>query len=240
MSKSIVHIFGGMGNQMFQYVFYLKLKAEGKEAFINIDFFTYKYSKREHAQKYILRDAFVNIDAPVFSNYMSKVIYSNQIQWRVYKIIRKLFYMKKRVVQTLDFVTSQNIEKINPRKKTLHYRDYWIDTKHFFGIEEVVRSAFSFNIENVTGQNRALIKEMAKHESVSIHVRRGDYLSEPFLSKFCQPDYYEKAIKIIEKNILLPIIIFSPTILNGAKIISGIWAQHRLSIGIPVNAATSI
>lgn len=38
MSKSIVHIFGGMGNQMFQYVFYLKLKSEGKETFINIDF----------------------------------------------------------------------------------------------------------------------------------------------------------------------------------------------------------
>lgn len=135
---------------------------------------------------------------------MSKVIYSNQIQWRVYKIIRKLFYLKKRVVQTLDFVTSQNIENIDLRKKTLHYRDYWINTKYFIGIEEVVRSTFSFNIENVTGKNKLLLKKMAKHESVSIHVRRGDYLKDPFLSKFCQPDYYEKAIQIIKEKYSTP------------------------------------
>lgn len=54
----------------------------------------------------------------------------------------------------------------------------------------------------MTGENAALAREMEEMESVSIHVRRGDYLSQTYSGRFLclDRDYYVPAVEEIRKH----------------------------------------
>ena len=51
---------------------------------------------------------------------------------------------------------------------------YWQSEKYFESIEDIIRNVFTF--PEASEQNKAIAREMAASTSVSIHVRRGDYL----------------------------------------------------------------
>ena len=56
-------------------------------------------------------------------------------------------------------------------------------------------------------KNQKLAEEMGNCQSVSMHIRRGDYLNEENKAMFgniCTDAYYEKAIKIIEETVENP------------------------------------
>lgn len=79
-------------------------------------------------------------------------------------------------------------------KDTLYYEGYWHD-KRFF--EDFV-SCLNFREDIIiSDQNKTVLQRIKSSNSISIHVRRGDYLNPEFEAKFahsCPPEYYHKAI----------------------------------------------
>ena len=61
-----------------------------------------------------------------------------------------------------------------------------------------MRKSFSFKLELISNKNLSLAKTIRETNSVSIHVRRGDYLMEIGWDT-CNLEYYNKAIKYIEQ-----------------------------------------
>lgn len=70
-----------------------------------------------------------------------------------------------------------------------------------------IRLVFKFPHDNDT-RNRKLAKEMEMNQSVSIHVRRGDYQSKLvwrlLLGDICEKQYYDDAIAYIKKQFSVP------------------------------------
>lgn len=84
------------------------------------------------------------------------------------------------------------------------YAGTWQSEYYFSTSRENIKKVFIF-------KQKLICDEISNSFSVSIHIRRGDYLSSKFASgfaKICTLDYYQKAISFIKKNKLACILYF--------------------------------
>ena len=80
-----------------------------------------------------------------------------------------------------------------------YLRGYWQSERFFQDCKAVIRSDFEFT-SKPTGQNLEIHQEIQETESsISLHVRRGDYLNQKNKSIFssCSQEYYEQAVGLI-------------------------------------------
>lgn len=83
---------------------------------------------------------------------------------------------------------------------------YWQTEKYFADIRPTILADFSFRDEP-TRKNQQLLKAIAQSPSVSIHVRRGDYISNPNANKFHgtkDTAYYQTALQAVLKKVKNP------------------------------------
>lgn len=65
-----------------------------------------------------------------------------------------------------------------------------------------------------------LLNDIVNNESVSIHVRRGDYINNSIVNKIhgvCSIDYYKNASELISQNIRNPIFYIFSDDINWCK-----------------------
>lgn len=82
---------------------------------------------------------------------------------------------------------------------------FWIEEKYLRGRLDEIRKHFRFP-EISDERNKELADKISSCNSVSIHVRRGDYLSAAYESMFASlgRDYYEKAVDHIRRQVENP------------------------------------
>lgn len=122
--------------------------------------------------------------------------------------IRKLsFYTSSyplwRILKRLPHRTTQCFEPSDSRftpslledPRDLYYFGVWQDPRYFNQYKEIIRQEFSWK-DPLDEKNQSFYNQFAAHHTVSIHVRRGDYLKEWRYKGICGVEYYEKAIKL--------------------------------------------
>src|SRR5690606_24638829 len=85
----------------------------------------------------------------------------------------------------------------------LYLNGYWQSPVYFEDHEELIRNEFQFRHEP-TDDVKRLIVRMSECESVAVHVRRGDYVSNPNahgIHGICEADYYERASEIVSDHV---------------------------------------
>ena len=106
--------------------------------------------------------------------------------------------------------------------------DYWQSEDYFKDIEKIIHQDFTFK-KSPEGLNKKLAKQIAQTASVSIHIRRGDYVTSRRTNRFhgtCSPDYYHRCVELIEDKISNPhFFIFGDDIK---------WAKENLEINHPI------
>ena len=83
---------------------------------------------------------------------------------------------------------------------------YWQSEKYFSDIEHIIREEFSFKDEP-DDMNKKILRQIRGANAVSVHIRRGDYVTDPGTAKVhgtCPPDYYRQALALIERKIPAP------------------------------------
>ena len=73
---------------------------------------------------------------------------------------------------------------------------YWQSEKYFNSVLSQIREDFSFRLQ-LKGENMALADRLRETQAISLHVRRGDYASNPQNTSthgLCSLDYYSAAI----------------------------------------------
>jgi hypothetical protein len=101
-------------------------------------------------------------------------------------------------------VTEKLFFRFNPELFKLHgsfYLDgYWQNELYFKDIEKTIRSDFQF-VRPIDERNKNIAELIKNSNSVSIHIRRGDYINNQLYSGICTEDYYQKAIRFINAKL---------------------------------------
>lgn len=184
----IVKMTGQLGNQLFQYAVYRKLQLMGKR--VKLDLSYYKtYPNHNH---------FPVLNIPIeIATRKECLIERDEYSSYIARARRKFFGKRKNVISEIgisEYVYNPNVYNL----KRGYIDGYWQSEKYLEGIEGVLRKEFQFPKPlNNTIINDKVIEEMQNVCSVSIHVRRGDYLGGfPVMNM----EYYTPAIQYFNKK----------------------------------------
>lgn len=196
-----VWIAGGLGNQMFQYAFYKMLESKGNNIGCDLSFF--KNNKAHNG--YELENIF-NIKLKEVDSFVSSVFSSKNL---LLKILRKGLLVGG-IIKKYSYEDSKYHNWIkNKHSKIVYFQGYWQSEKYFKEIEKNIRLEFKFP-EITENRNIELLRRIKIRNSVSVHIRRGDYIGNPYLDGLGSIEYYKESIEYMRKKIENPIfLIFS-------------------------------
>lgn len=188
---------GGLGNQMFQYAAARAL-AKRLNALLAIDL--YPLIKKTHATIRPYELGIFKTDVPIVSTLRGKVLTKarpfvqkhKEFFWRFGFLVDgyAIFYLP--VFETI--------------KGNVIMSGYFQNEKYFKGAEEDIRNDFTFR-HALSEKNKEIAQQFAATGSVSVHIRRGDYVQNAnAASNFvtCDASYYEKAVAYICEKISNP------------------------------------
>ena len=79
---------------------------------------------------------------------------------------------------------------------------YWQSEKYFADYAETIRHDFGIR-HRPSAENAAWLQRIQDSHAVSLHIRRGDYVSDPAANALhgtCGPDYYQRAVDIVQRR----------------------------------------
>lgn len=182
MGINILRYDGGLGNQMFQYAFYLSAKKRVGGIWL-MD----ARSCRGHHNGFELDDLFnLGLSQKCFwGQKIRTLILLSSFEEPLKQELRGSYY------DELDFSHLCGL--------TATYSGYWQSEKYFEDVAPIVKKAFGFPFERMSALTLALAERLRGMNTVAIHVRRGDYLREPERAT-CTPSYYKKSIEFITEK----------------------------------------
>lgn len=188
---SVIKIKGGLGNQMFQYAFFLSIKKKHPFSIYLFDLTESLYCHSGYQFDYLFH---------------TKTLFP----WKVYKRIKKycpwVFHHTKNISQenSLQFNNQyfKHIGTVNI------YDGYWQSEKYFVESSKKIRSLYHFNEKLLNDSTRQLKSSMKEGAYVSVHIRHGDYLSLSDHLGICKISYYQKAISHIKTTVKKPFFVF--------------------------------
>lgn len=210
----IIQLTGGLGNQLFQYAaaraHMLRLDTE---LYLDKTHFLPTPTGKKNLRQYELHhfNVIERFRKPAF-------------HW-----VKKYFRVKNMYVAAKTF--RETHVHIHPEFFEISGDTYiegcFQSEKYFKQYENVIRKELSFKTK-ATGKNAELLEKIKTVNAVSLHVRRGDYVSNSETLKVhgvCGLDYYERAVKHIESVIDNPhFFLFSD---------EPEWVQQNLTLNHP-------
>jgi len=207
--KTIVVFYGGLGNQLFQYAYWCQLRQKG---------YSLLY----------LDDCRGHNGLVIHKYFDEEMLPCSRISVFIFRILKNM-YLHKKVMRIVYRFISDRYE-FNPAR-LFQYSD-WQDAR--FISKDLT---LPFNLQSIGLRNRVVLDEIMSSNSVSIHLRRGDYLTIPAYMDICNKSYYEAAIEHIRQLVTNPVFfVFSDDMewcrenlkIDGAKYID--WNEGEGSI----------
>lgn len=215
----ISHIIGGIGNQMFQYAAGRALSLTNSQRLL-LDLSDFSNYRLHHGFEL----------SRVFNMTAERAEVSTvheMLKWRANRLVKKVLRRpqfiwlrgKKFVVEPHFNYWADFFNLIDD----CYLSGYWQSECYFKPFESIIRQDFTFR-EPLSGQNSDLALEIANTQSVSLHVRRGDYVSDSIMD-VCSLEYYRKAISYIADRVERPVFyVFSDDMA---------WVRKNLSVTFP-------
>lgn len=208
----IVMLNGGLGNQMFQYIFALYLVQNG--ARVMIDDAAFFGAHVEH-NAFEVPKFFPHGILPRLSEYFSPDVWAEMVARKdagtpileqLHEEGLSLRYIQERHSVGPSHVGHSTIVAQNetteilalPREQTTYFWGYWLSSTYFIGIQENFLSQFRFPPFPSAAQEQLAHEIKASGTTAAIHVRRGD------MAKFgwsYPPEYFRQAIHEFEQQI---------------------------------------
>lgn len=190
----IIQVMGGLGNQLQQYALYQKFIKLGKEVRLDLSWFLDKEKRGKVLAERELELAYFDhlvYEACTFEEKV-RLIGSDGVTG---KLKRKCFPSTVRWFHESKMYHPEILEMEN-----MYLSGYFACEKYYadilYDLREKIRFPKSNNLEN-----ERMNQKIQREESVSLHIRRGDYLDAENIATFeniCTDAYYCKAIEYMK------------------------------------------
>lgn len=195
----IVKLSGGLGNQLFQYAFGRHLATVNQKE-LKLDTSALTKTSDWTSRSYAL-GAF-NIQAQEATPEEIKAL-AGKPNRLLQRVGRKVGITPIQYFQEPHFHFYSSALSI----KSSHYLEgYWQSEKYFEAIAPILREEFSFTI-TPSAHAQTIKEKISNGTSVSLHLRRGDYVKTSKANRYLRPltmEYYQKAIDYINQRVKNP------------------------------------
>ena len=197
----IVNIQGGLGNQMFCYSFGKWLENNGVSVKYNIDKYNVdnKNSKTDAIHNgYELERIFnIKLNYAENSEYKKMLDESSDIFNR---IRRRLFGTKSSYISWYYLGNKNWYHEEFLNKDKVYYDGFWCSFKYADHIKNQLMHTFVFPIDT-NALNLSIKAKIQGTESVSVHIRHGDYLKLSDMYCVLEKTYYIEAIEYLRSRV---------------------------------------
>lgn len=199
--KIIVKFNGGLGNQMFQWALARAIETKtGIPTYMDMTYFGRGYSRIYEL------DVF-NMEVKKIEGFFANL--KLDWMWRLRRKLKGKKFLGTLVYEEAHFEFDPDV--LNVSSNTYVHGFYQCE-KYFKDCEEQIRKDFGFKVEP-DEINKATIEKIQSTDSISLHIRRGDYVQKKrFQQKYstCSLDYYKRGVEYITKTVENPtLFIFS-------------------------------
>lgn len=185
----IIWFGGGLGNQMFQYALYKSAECRGVKVKGDLNYFRSHKCHNGFELHRVFNIKINNINR--LESMYFRIASSNKLRNSPLGLISKC------VLYESDMVQHKNVLEA----KNKYVKGFWQNENYFYDIRDILLTDFAF--PGLNSHNSKLATEIQSYQSVSLHIRRGDYLSNKnikYYRNLTETDYYQKAIKYISDN----------------------------------------
>ena len=224
MKKIRLIVGGGLGNQLFQFATYIYLRKKYPQISAELDFFQYRYDAYHNGieiQHIFQCDCIDEIIKTEQYRKKGKCISNKRYPSLLHTIWCKILGYK--TFYDKDSNTPEKMDLVIRRNNKILLAGFYQNPLFVSQITDILHSLVLQN--HCLGTcNEELIQSLKNTISVSIHIRRGDYLTLPQYNVFNDLDYYKRAIAHF-KNLYreeLTFVVFS----NDME-----WVKRNLRIG---------
>ena len=196
----IIRVMGGLGNQLQQYALYRKIEMLGQEAGLDLSWFEKGVQENMQAPRELELNRLEGLSMKIVSPEEVRALLG-----RRYEDNEGVFEKMKRKINPSLAHVFEETDMYHP--EILQWRDkylvgYWACEAYYGDILGRLREEIRFP-ESPGLRNRETVEEMENAESVSLHIRRGDYLDAVNAAMFgniCTQDYYDSAVRYVKER----------------------------------------
>ena len=201
----IVRAMGGLGNQLQQYALYRKLEHIGRDGRLDLSWF---------GDTALQADG-VTAREPELSR-LKLPPYRVAAESEIRSVLGRLWGEPERTAdklkRKLGFSAGHFFEETDMYHPEIFDMDerylvgYWACEKYYADILDALRAETAFprsGNAQLQRRNEETMREMEEEESVSLHIRRGDYLDDANRGLFggiCTDAYYERALAYVRER----------------------------------------
>ena len=191
----IVRLIGGLGNQLFQYAAARRLAVK-QQTSLKLDITNFA---KDPLRTYSLAP-FRTQAAPASSAELNQAIGPQD------SVIGKFLFRARQALPSQTNWTVLREARVGPLDErvllatgNIYLNGYWQSEKYFDDIADAIREELTVRLAP-DACNGAMIEAIQNAEAVSIHIRRGDYVSNPHTNRVhgtCSLDYYQQCVRQI-------------------------------------------
>lgn len=195
----VMRLKGGLGNQLFQYALGRHLSLL-KNTGLTLDTSSFKTDDLREFRLSCFEISATNSNRLPFFATDGRAKHLN----KVFQAIQGLFSKPFQIIKENGFEFDPMIFNCSDQA----YLDgYWQSAKYFEQIAETLRKDLRLK-SPLTGKLSEIAKAIQSTNAVSVHVRRGDYVSNPTTTAYhgvCSVEWYVEAAQLIESKVPNPI-----------------------------------
>lgn len=196
----IIHVMGGLGNQLYQYALNEKLKFLGKQ--VKLDLYAYREAVGEDREWRALELEWFDALQYEVCTAQERTLFLDNSMKLTDRVRRKLTGRRDRTVRE----NADYMPEIFSMDDVYLY-GFWGCERYYTDILAHLQEKIRFP-ENLNPHNRQTMDKMKRENAVSIHIRRKDYLTVADGKRYmeiCTDQYYASAINYISERVENPV-----------------------------------
>jgi Glycosyl transferase family 11 len=192
----VVRLSGGLGNQLFQYAAGRALSIKhGVPILLDKSFYSDSPNRNYKLSSFNVSDSQIN------KKDLFKIFHKRNLRiTEFFKPVKSILAESELVYKEKNFAFNSDFTSLNA---PVILDGYWQSEKYFLDYASIIKNDFKI-VDQFDVNHSSVASKILNEQSVAIHIRRGDYVSNPHINAIhgvCDEDYYVRAYELLVQKV---------------------------------------